>query len=81
LCIHPDESFLAGIPADEVRLLYVQAAVRAGVIRPGDALTRAHYDFAVEIVTLCARLVDRFANPECPEDTIGDVLRGQLFEP
>jgi hypothetical protein len=80
LCIHPDESFLAGIPADEVRSLYVQAAVRAGVIRPGDALTRVHYDFAVQIVTLCARLVDRYPNPEFLEDMIGDVLRGHLFD-
>jgi hypothetical protein len=63
-----------------VRSLYVQAAVRAGVIRSGDALTRQHYDFAVEIVTLCARLVDRYPNPERSEDTIGDVIRNQLFE-
>jgi hypothetical protein len=71
---------LAGVPASDIRSLYVQAAIRAGLIRPGDALTREHYDFAVEIVTLCARLVDRYSNPERPDGTIGDVIRSQLFE-
>jgi hypothetical protein len=57
------------------------AAVRAGLIRPGDPLDEMQVDFATEIVTLCAWLVDRYPNPECTEDTIGDIIRGQLFEP
>lgn len=75
-----DDSFLAGIPAIEIRALFAEAAVRAGVIRPGDPIDQMQVDFATEIVTLCARLVDRYPNPECTEDTIGDVIRGQLFE-
>ena len=75
-----DDSFLAGIPASEIRVLFAEAAVRAGVIRPGDPIDQMQVDFATEIVTLCARLVDRYPNPECTEDTIGDVIRGQLFE-
>ena len=78
--MNPDESFLAGIPAREIRMLFAEAAVRAGVIRPGDPIDQMQVDFATEIVTLCAQLVDRYPNPECTEDTIGDVIRGQLFE-
>lgn len=78
--MNPDESFLAGIPAREIRTLFAEAAVRAGVICPGDPIDQMQVDFATEIVTLCARLVDRYPNPECTEDTIGDVIRGQLFE-
>ena len=75
-----DESFLAGIPASQIRVLFAEAAVRAGVIRPGDPLDEMQVDFATEIVTLCARLVDRYPNPERLVDTVGDVIRGQLFE-
>ena len=75
-----DESFLAGIPASQIRVLFAEAALRAGVIRPGDPLDQNQVDFATEIVTLCARLVDRYPNPERLEDTVGDVIRGQLFE-
>lgn len=75
-----DQSFLGGIPNREIRALFTTAAMRAGVIRPGDPLDQVQVDFATEIVTLCARLVDRYPNPECTEDTIGDVIRGQLFE-
>jgi hypothetical protein len=78
--MNPDESFQAGIRAREIRALFAEAAVRAGVIRPGDPIDQMQVDFATEIVTLCARLVDRYPNPECAEDTIGDVIRGQLFE-
>lgn len=75
-----DDSFLAGIPASEIRVLFAEAAVRAGIIRPGDPIDQMQVDFAHEVVTLCARLADRYPNPECIEDTIGDVIRGQLFE-
>jgi hypothetical protein len=54
-----DESFLAGIPAGEIRTLFTEAAMRAGVIRPGESIDQVEVDFAHEIVTLCARLVDR----------------------
>jgi hypothetical protein len=76
-----DESFLDGIPKSEIRTLFTEASVRAGVIQAGDSIDQAQVDFAHEIVTLCARLVDRYPNPDCTEDTIGDVIRGQLFEP
>jgi hypothetical protein len=78
--MHDEDGFLAGIPAGEVRALFAAAAVRAGVIRSGDPIDQIQVDFATEIVTLCARLVDRYPNPECAEDTIGDVIRGHLFE-
>jgi hypothetical protein len=78
--MNPDDSFQAGILAREIRALFAEAAVRAGLIRPGDPIDQMQVDFATEIVTLCARLVDRYPNPECTEDTIGDVIRGQLFE-
>ncbi|RZI72722.1 MAG: hypothetical protein EOP13_14155 [Pseudomonas sp.] len=75
-----DESYIAGIPATEIRVLFAEAAVRAGVIRPGDPLDEMQVDFAIEIVTLCARLADRYPNPDRIHDTVGDVIRGQLFE-
>jgi hypothetical protein len=78
--MNPDESFQAGIPAREIQALFTEAAVCAGVIRPGDPIDQMQVDFAIEIVTLCARLVDRYPNPECIGDTIGDMMRGQMFE-
>jgi hypothetical protein len=77
----PDESFQAGIPAREVRTLFEEAAVRAGVVRPSDPIDQMQVDFAAEIVALCAQLADCYLNPECIEDTIGDVIRGHLLEP
>ena len=62
------------------RALFADAAVRAGLIRPGDPLDQMQIDFATEIVTLCARIVDRFPNPSRAQDTVGDVLRKRLFE-
>ena len=78
--MNPDESFQAGIAPREIRSLFIEAAVRAGVIRLGDPIDQVQVDFATEIVTLCARLADRYPNPDCTEDTIGDVIRAQLFE-
>ncbi|MGF6528018.1 hypothetical protein [Variovorax sp. PvP013] len=37
-------------------------------------------DFATEIVTLCARLIDRYPNPERTQDTIDDAIKKQLFD-
>jgi hypothetical protein len=62
------------------RACFVEAAVRAGLIRPGDPLDQVQVDFATEIVTLCARITDRYPDPESPEDTIGDRLRALLYE-
>jgi hypothetical protein len=59
--------------------LLTAAALRARLIGPGDALNPTQVDFATEIVTLCARIVDRFPDPSDPEDTVGDVLRRHLF--
>lgn len=74
------ENFVADIPARKIRALFAEAAVRADAIHPGDPIDQMQVDFAIEIVTLCARLVDRYPNAECTEDTIGDVIRRQLFE-
>jgi hypothetical protein len=49
-------------------------------IHPGELLDPREVDSVTEIVTLCARIVDRFAQPERVEDTLGDVLRARLFE-
>jgi hypothetical protein len=65
---------------DGPRACFVAAAMRAGLIRPGDPIDEMQVDFAIEIVTLCARIADRYPNPECTKDTVGDVIRGQLFE-
>jgi hypothetical protein len=67
-------------PTRDPRALFIDAALRAGLIRSGDPLDQMQVDFATEIVTLCARIVDRFPNPECLQDTVGDVLRERLFE-
>ena len=68
------------IPMGNPRTLFTDAAVRAGLIRPGDPLDQMHVDFASEIVTLCAQIVDRFPDPGRVQDTVGDVLRARLFE-
>jgi hypothetical protein len=70
------EAALKGGP----RACFLAAAVRAGLIRPGDPIDEVQVDFAHEIVTLCARIADRYSNPSCTEDTVGDAIRGQLFE-
>jgi hypothetical protein len=56
-----------------------RCAIRARPIHLGKLLDPREVDFATEIVTLCARIVDRFAHPEGVEETVGDV-RARLFE-
>jgi hypothetical protein len=68
-----------GFPTRDPRALFTDAAVRAGLIQPGDPLDPLQTDFAIEIVTLCARIVDRFSDPGRVQDTVGDVLRERLF--
>lgn len=41
-----------------------------------DQIDQMQVDSAAEIVTLRTRLVDRYPNPKCAEDTVGDVIRG-----
>jgi hypothetical protein len=62
------------------RACFIDATVRAGLIRPGDPINQAQVDFATDMVTLCSQIADRYPNPERTEDTIGDVDRGRLFE-
>lgn len=59
--------------------LFTAAAMRARLVRPGGALNPTQVDFATEIVTLCARIVDRFPKPKDSQDTLEDVLRQYLF--
>jgi hypothetical protein len=68
------------LPMRDPRALFTEAAVRAGLIRPGELLEARQVDFATEIVTLCARMVDRFTNAEREQDTVGDELRARPFE-
>jgi hypothetical protein len=65
---------------DGPRACFVAAAVRAGLIRPGDPLDQVQVDFATEIVTLCARIADQYPDYKRLGDTVGDVIREQLFE-
>lgn len=69
-----------GAPTRKPRELFAAAATRAGLIRPGDQLDQNLVDYALEIVTLAARIADRYASTECEEDTVGDAIRGRLFE-
>ena len=78
--MNPDESVMSGLPAEEIRQHFSLAAARAGHSRPGEPIDQTQIDFATEIVTICARLLDRYPHPECRYDTLGDLVRGQLFE-
>ena len=64
----------------EPRTLFMAAAERVGLIQPGQLLAEDLVNFAVEIVTLAARIADLYPNPSFEEDTIGDAIRGRLFE-
>ena len=50
--MNPDESFMAGIPAEEIRQHFSLAAARAGLLRPGEPIDQTQIDFATEIVTI-----------------------------
>jgi hypothetical protein len=78
--MHNEDGDPTGIPRRAPRVLFAEAAARAGLIRLGESLDPAQVDYATEIVTLCARIVDRFAHPEHALDTVGDELRARLFE-
>ena len=67
-------------PTHPPHALFAAAAERAGLIRPGDPLDQNLVDYALEIVTLAARVADRYPNPACTEDTVGDAIRAHLFE-
>jgi hypothetical protein len=78
--MHNQDTDLTGLPRRDPRALFTDAAVRARLIRPGDPLDQMQVDFAIEIVTLCARIVDRYPDPGRVQDTVGDALRERLFE-
>lgn len=61
-------------------MLFAAAAERAGLIRPGDPLDQNMVDYALEIVTLAARIADRYPNTSCTDDTVGDAIRAHLYE-
>ncbi len=69
-----------GAPTHAPRVLFAAVAVRAGLIRPGDPLDQNLVDYALEIVTPAARIPDRYPNPACTDDTVGDAIRAHLFE-
>lgn len=77
---HDSDGDPTGASMRDPRALFADAAVRASLIRPGAPLDQMQVDFATEIVTLCARIVDRFPDPGRVQDTVGDVLRKRLFE-
>jgi hypothetical protein len=67
-------------PTHEPRVLFAAAAERVGLIRRGDPLDQNLIDYALEIVTLAARIADRYGCTACEEDTVGDAIRGHLYE-
>lgn len=69
-----------GAPTDEPRVLFAAAAERAGLIRSGEPLDQNLVNYALEVVTHAARIADRYPNPACEEDTVGDEIRAQLLE-
>jgi hypothetical protein len=69
-----------GTPTHPPRVLFAAAATRVGLIRAGDALDQNLVDFALEVVTLAARVADGYPNPACDDDTVGDAIRAHLYE-
>jgi len=59
---------------------FTALAVQFGIVRPGDKLDQHMLDFAAGVVSLCAGIADEYQNPACPEDTVGDHIRAELFE-
>jgi hypothetical protein len=59
---------------------FTALAVEHGLIRDGDRLDQNMIDFATGVVSLCAAVADGYVNPSCPEDTVGDHIRAELFE-
>lgn len=59
--------------------LFKQAAVEAGLIRPGDPLDQNVVDFAKLIVQMCASIGDNYRQPESADGhTVGDRIREDL---
>jgi hypothetical protein len=69
-----------GAPTRAPRALFAAAAVRVGLIRAGDSLDQNLVNFALEVVTLAARVADGYPNPACEDDTVGDAIRAHLYE-
>ena len=59
--------------------LFTAAAADVGLIRPGDKLDQNLIDLCASVVDMAAAIGDRYKNPDVPEDTVGDVIRGELF--
>lgn len=53
---HPLED--DGSPVGEPRSLFTAAAVRVGLLRPGEPINQNMVDYALEMVTLAARIAD-----------------------
>jgi hypothetical protein len=61
-------------------VLFAAPAERVGLIRPGDLLDQIFVDCTLGIVTMAALVADRYPNPACKEDTVGDAISSHLFE-
>lgn len=66
-------------PMHEPRVLFAAAAVRVGIIRAGNPLEEHLVDYALEIVSLAARIADRCPNPSNSSETAGDLIRMHFF--
>lgn len=68
-----------GPSGDPIALLTAQA-VRVGLIRQGDKPDQMLVDFWMAAVDASAVIADSFRDPENEENTVGDVIRAQLYE-
>jgi hypothetical protein len=59
--------------------LFTAMAIEVGLLREGDKLDQNVIDLCSRAVGLAADIGDRYPNPENPEDTIGDIIRAELY--
>jgi hypothetical protein len=69
-----------GPPDRDVLERLTAAAVDVGLLRAGDKPDQSLIDFWMRAVDACATVADHYPNPDCPEDTVGDAIRAELYE-
>lgn len=58
---------------------FTQAAVDAGLIRPGDSLDDSVVELCLAVVGLAAAVGDRYGIPGMPDESVGDDIRAVLY--
>jgi hypothetical protein len=69
-----------GPPDRDVLERLTTAAVEVGLLRAGDKPDQNLIDFWMRAVDACAIVADRYPNPDCDGDTVGDAIRAELYE-